>query len=377
MADINQNELNFEDNENGDAIDIPKEVRKIRTQAYDKAVSDLVRMIDEKEIILDPDFQREYVWDNKKASQLLESIMLNVPIPVVYVSEEEDGTWTVIDGLQRLNSLYRFFKSKYKISGLDVLKELNKSTVDNLNIKAKRVLKNGLIRIIVITHESHPDIKYDIFMRLNSGSVKLSDQELRNCLYRGSLNQALKDMRINNKFFSLLNLKGPHSRMGDCELALRYIVFTSNWEPNISEVSKYKGRIKTFLNEYMDENKNINEKEIIFIRKKFIDTIDKVFSVIGENAFKRKKLNGTYESKINRSLMDVLMLSFERFDIETLESHKEKIKDRFEELQLNEERKEGDKYSFVESITEGTSDKKKVIFRLNKWYNELESIING
>ena len=200
-------EMKFDDDYDEDSkipYEIPKEVRKITTQAYDKSVSDIVRMIEDKDIRLDPDYQRNYVWDNKKASMLIESIILNVPIPVIYVSQEEDDSWSVIDGLQRLSSLKRFFDGKFKLSGLEILSDLNKSDITTLNPKALRMLKNGLLRVIMITHDSNEEIKYDVFMRLNTGSVHLTEQELRNCLYRGSLNKFLKEVVQNKKWQVLM-----------------------------------------------------------------------------------------------------------------------------------------------------------------------------
>ena len=177
MSNCNEDLMTFSDSGDSEVIiEIPQEVRKITTQAYDKSVFDIVRMIDDKDIILDPDFQRNYIWDNKKASMLIESIILNVPIPVVYVSQEKDDTWVVIDGLQRLWSLKRFFDGKFKLSGLEILTELNKQDIHSLNSKALRMLKNGLLRVIMITHDSNEDIKYDVFMRLNTGSVHLNEQ---------------------------------------------------------------------------------------------------------------------------------------------------------------------------------------------------------
>ena len=124
--------------------------------------------------------------------------------------QEEDDSWTVIDGLQRLNTLKRFFERDFKLSGLQVLNELNKSDYKSLNPKALRVLKMVLIRVIVVGADSHPEIKYDVFMRLNTGSVKLNEQELRNCLYRGNLNTALKEFCGYPSFMKLLNLTAPH-----------------------------------------------------------------------------------------------------------------------------------------------------------------------
>lgn len=200
-------DVEFEDDYDEDSkipYEIPQEVRKITTQAYDKSVADIVRMIDDKDIRLDPDYQRNYVWDNKKASMLIESIILNVPIPVIYVSQEEDDSWSVIDGLQRLYSLKRFFDGKFKLSGLEILSDLNKSDINTLNPKALRMLKNGLLRVIMITHDSNEEIKYDVFMRLNTGSVHLTEQELRNCLYRGSLNRFLKEVVQNGTWLKLM-----------------------------------------------------------------------------------------------------------------------------------------------------------------------------
>lgn len=165
-------------------------------------------MIEKGRIFLQPDFQRySQVWDYKTASQLIESVLLNVPIPPIYVAEEDDGSWNIIDGLQRLTSFKNFYEGKFKLRGLDSLKELNKQSYESLNQNAKSILDNGSLRIILITKESHPEMKYDVFMRLNRGSVKLTEQELRNCLYRGSLNDLIKDLRNNTQLLDILNLE--------------------------------------------------------------------------------------------------------------------------------------------------------------------------
>ena len=220
-------DVEFDDDYDEDSkvpYEIPQEVRKITTQAYDKSVADIVRMIDDKDIRLDPDYQRNYVWDNKKASMLIESIILNVPIPVIYVSQEDDDSWSVIDGLQRLYSLKRFFDGKFKLSGLEILSDLNKSDINNLNPKALRMLKNGLLRVIMITHDSNEEIKYDVFMRLNTGSVHLTEQELRNCLYRGNLNKFLKEVVQIGIWLKLMGLGEPDVRMADRERAMSSLV---------------------------------------------------------------------------------------------------------------------------------------------------------
>jgi len=350
--------------------EIPQEVRKITTQAYDKSVADIVRMIDDKDIRLDPDYQRNYVWDNKKASMLIESIILNVPIPVIYVSQEEDDSWSVIDGLQRLYSLKRFFDGKFKLRGLEILSDLNKSDINTLNPKALRMLKNGLLRVIMITHDSNEEIKYDVFMRLNTGSVHLTEQELRNCLYRGSLNRFLKEVVQNGIWLKLMGLREPHVRMADRETALRFLAIWKSWDSQTETLKGYKGRMKSFLNTFMSEHKDIKSSESGEWKQVFEDTVNKVYQVYGENAFKRQGLDGTTEKTINRAIIDVIMLSSTQHTIEELMNKREFIVNRFLEKTNNE-------IDFKNSIKIGTSDTKVITYRLCEWCKEVNRIIAG
>lgn len=365
---LNNEDMLFSDS--GDTltiVEIPQEARKINTQAYDKSISDIVRMIDDGDIILDPEFQRNYVWDNRKASSLIESVILNVPIPVIYVSQENDDRWAVIDGLQRLWSLKRFFNGKFKLSGLEILTELNKQDISSLNPKALRMLKNGLLRIIMISQDSNEEIKYDVFMRLNSGSVHLTEQELRNCLYRGAFNKMLKDLSFNAKWLSMLGLQEPHKRMADREMILRYFAIAAKWDSNCNEVMGYKGRMKTFLNEYMLYNKNIKENDVKRLKQGFEDTVNKVYDVFGVDAF--RKIGDNVNKSINRAVADVLMLSCKEYDYTELISRKQKITDKFYTLMQDDD-------DFRNSLLLGTSDRKVLNKRLEVWSRELSLLMS-
>ncbi len=373
LPDDMSGEMKFDDDYDEDSkipYEIPKEVRKITTQAYDKSVSDIVRMIEDKDIRLDPDYQRNYVWDNKKASMLIESIILNVPIPVIYVSQEEDDSWSVIDGLQRLSSLKRFFDGKFKLSGLEILSDLNKSDITTLNPKALRMLKNGLLRVIMITHDSNEEIKYDVFMRLNTGSVHLTEQELRNCLYRGTLNKFLKEVVQNQKWLALMGLKEPHKRMADREMVLRFLAIWKNWDNVKGALNGYKGRMKSFLNAFMNDHKEIKAQESNEWKRLFEETIEKVYFVYGEYAFKRQGLDGMREKTINRAIIDVIMLSATQHSMNELMANKDRIAKRFLEMTNND-------VEFRNSIKIGTSDTKVITSRLSTWCNEVNRIIAG
>lgn len=358
----------IEDQEQPTSDEIPRELRTLRTQAYDKSVSDLVRMIREEDICFSPEYQRSYIWDNKKASLLIESILLNIPIPVVYASEEDDSTWNIVDGLQRLNALRRFYDNNFKLTGLEVLQELNGLRYDDLNDKAKRVLNNGMIRIILIFTDSHPEIKYDIFMRLNTGSVKLKEQELRNCLFRGKLNETLKLLRKNKKFLSILGLREPHKRMDDVELILRYFALSGNYDSTQKVILNYKGRIKTFLNNYMEVNKKMSEIKVQELAQKFNNTIDKVYLIFGDKAFRKIDKDGTIETSINRAIMDFILLSFEKYNSTELEGNKNEIISLLKELPVEDN-------IFDDAISIGTSETKKIEYRLSTWSERLGVII--
>ena len=353
-----------------DSIQVPKELRKIRTQAYDKSVEDTVRMIEKGRIFLEPDFQRySQVWDYKTASQLIESVLLNVPIPPIYVAEEDNGTWNIIDGLQRLTSFKNFYEGKFKLRGLDSLKELNRQNYESLNSNAKSILDNGSLRIILITKESHPEMKYDVFMRLNRGSVKLTEQELRNCLYRGNLNDLIKELRNNQQLLNILNLDKPHKRMDDAELILRYFALSKHFNQEDVKINDYKGIMKTFLNSYMDKNKMLSLEQVDELRQKFNCTLNKVYNIFGDNSFKRIEDNGEYYRWINKAIYDFIMLSFERYDLESLLAKKSEIIEALKKC-INEDK------DFEDSITVGTSEPRRLEYRLRIWLHQMDIIMS-
>ena len=366
--EVDDSDINLIAEEEGEIAEIPAEQRKLRLQAYDKSVSDLVNMIRNGDIIFSPEYQRNYIWDNRKASLLVESILLNIPIPVIYASEEEDSAWNIVDGLQRLNALKRFYDNNFKLSGLEVLKELNGVKYDDLNPKAKRMLNNGNLRVILIFNDSNPEIKYDIFMRLNTGSVKLNEQELRNCLYRGSLNDMIKELRKNKKFLSILGLKAPHKRMNDCELILRYIAFSENYDKDSNKIIDYKGSVKPYLNSFMKRNSDAKDIYINNLREKFNNTIDKVYEVFGENAF-RKLNDDEYENKLNRAIMDVIMIGFEKYSLEEIKKNKARILDLYKNILKDP--------NFNILVTQATSDTKVIEKRMKSWTDMLAKVMRG
>ena len=187
-------EENNNDFESGEYTNIPKSERKILTKKSDPEIRSICERIDKRKIIINPEFQRFYVWETKPEikSRLIESVLLNMPIPIIYTAELEDGKEEIIDGQQRLTTFHEFKNNKFKLFGLDILKELNAKKYDELPEQYQDIFLDREITIIEILNQSQKDIKFEIFQRLNRGSVSLSEQELRNCIFRGNFNNLIK-----------------------------------------------------------------------------------------------------------------------------------------------------------------------------------------
>ncbi len=363
-------------------IPIRKDEKKLLMQAYDKSVEVIISMIEKGKIILNPEFQRSYVWDTKKASLLIESIILNVPIPTIYVAQEEKHNekeiqnWLVVDGVQRLTALKNFYDGKFKLKDLEVLGEDNNGNLlnglhfENLPMQYKNKLNYGLIRVVLIASDSNPEIKYNMFMRLNSGSVQLNEQELRNCLYRGLFNEALKnELRQNEFLLKLLQIDKPSSRFFDVEVILRFLAISQNWNNEQQIIENYKNSMKNFLNKFMYQNRKINTEKIQEYKLMLDNTLEKVYEVLGDNAFCKINKNKEYKKKWNVNVMDCVMLGFSLYEKEVLLSKKNEIFEMMYELMQDN--------LFQTSLTTSTTNTEKMTFRISTFLSHLNRVING
>lgn len=363
MSDIFANE------EQDYSLDVPKEKRFLNTTSYDYSVEYLFNLIKKGKIVLEVPFQRKHIWKNDKASMLIESIIMNVPIPPLYFAEEDDGSWLVLDGLQRLYSILNYYDNEFALTKVEVLGELQKRKYKDLPPKAKSLLDDGLLRVNIIKKDSHRDIKYDIFMRLNRGAVTLNYQELRNCLYRGNLNDAAKELCNENKdFLSMLKQKKPHQRYLDVEFIIRYFAFSDNIkkEEGVFLVEGYKGKLVSYLNEYMDNNKDCSVEKKEQYKKRFNETIEKVKIVFGiDKAFRDIS---TENVKVYKTIADFIMPSFERMSFEYINENKNELYDKlFTFLKRDDIQK---------SLLVKTSDKDMVNLRIGEWFKEINDGIS-
>ena len=170
---------------------------------------------------------------------------MNIPIPACYFSEEEDGTNTVIDGQQRIHSIWRFVKKEFTLRGLTTITEANGKAFSDLPVKRdQRLILGRSLRCVVITREFIPELKFEIFERLNTGAVQLSDQEIRNAIYRGEFNQFIKTLAEKPLWLQVLSKQKLDKRMRDDELVLRFFAVHDRYQ-------QYQAPLRAFLNSYM------------------------------------------------------------------------------------------------------------------------------
>lgn len=378
----NNNEISIDQpKEDSEALEVPELKRKVYTEQGDPEIDSLYRKWKDGDLDIQPDFQRGFVWDITKASRLIESILLDIPLPLIYLSQEKDGREYVIDGQQRLTSFFSYFDGKlpdpqlpfgkdFKLTSLNVFTELIGKYFKDLPKELQKKIRYYKIRTITFRKESEQDLKFEVFERLNTGAVSLNDQELRNCIYRGKYNDLLWELSEEKVFPELLGIKKPEKRMRDVELVLRFAAFYHSTYIN------YKPTIKKFLNNDMEKYRFITEKDASDLRNAFKNTISIIKSLLGQHAFKRfhsgnkSQPNGYWEKKkFNFSLYDILMDSFARIDKNKAMQHLDSIREAYVDLMTSDQQ-------FIDSIELSTSSTQAIHMRFTKWRNALESIFS-
>lgn len=338
--------------EQREPLSIEPDERKLITQPYDLGVRAIREDIRLGRINLDIAYQRKYVWDLGKASRLIESLLLNVPIPVCYFAEDDDGVYEVIDGLQRLTAIKLFLDDGFAMSGASVLSELNGSRFSDLSPKEQRRLEGRTIRCIVITADSHPDIKFDVFERLNTGAMSLTAQELRNLVYRGPFNESLK-LLIEEQAFTRLLGGSTNKRMGHEELVLRYFAVRDG-------VETYQPPLRQLLNLTMRDHRKtpISDAE----RDEFLSVCAVVHEVFGDRPFQ----SSGSQNPVNKALFDAIMVSVSYCDREELLANRVEARAALERLSDHEQ--------FKLSIGRATADRSRLLHRVAALTSALSEI---
>jgi len=271
-------------------------VTRVRTRALDVSFNELFDMYQSKELIISPEYQRLFRWPETKQSQFIESLILELPIPPIYVIEVEDGIYELIDGLQRISSYFHFrgihpsepdgVQRYLTLEGCDVLPELNGTTYEHLPPAIQIKLKRHFIRMEVLRRETDPQLRYHMFKRLNTGGELLSPQEIRNCTIRlldNTFNEFLKEMAKNEDYLKCMSQLTDEKReqMYLEEYALRFFALKNNRDA-------YAKEIGDFLTDYMEavsDPKRSTTFDYASERTAFETTFKILNEALGDGAF--------------------------------------------------------------------------------------------
>lgn len=311
--------------------------QKILQERSDFLLPQIIDFVSEKRWLnLRPEYQRRLVWDKHKKSRLIESLVMNVPVPPVFLYEHDLSRYEVMDGQQRLNTIVEFYSNRFKLSGLEEWAGLNGRTYSELPSRLQKGLDRRRISATVLMADSPlakervTALRRVVFERLNTGGQSLNAQELRNCLFAGGFNDLIVSLSKNRLFNEMwgippyednatgdvisseLSANNLFKRMGDCEIVLRFFAFLDS--------VRIKGAIRKILDRSMEAySEPWSEARREELEQRFLSRLDLVHKVLGKNAFKitTKKWATKTESFVTKDkhsppLFDALMITMDR-----------------------------------------------------------------
>jgi hypothetical protein len=358
----------------GDALEkkYKEQMRQIVSQKIELPISTLPGML-KNQINLSPEFQRRNRWDRAQRSRFIESIIMNVPIPPVFLGEDEYGMYVVLDGRQRLTAIDEFLKNNFKLKGLEVWAELNgRSNSDLIKDGLDKAITRRFIPAVVVLKESSAQVKYDVFDRLNTGGVTATEMEIRNAVFPGPFNKMLHQLSSQKTFRRLWGiptddkaLEGTHlyDTMRDLELVLRF--FALREYPNMAL------RFLDYLSDFMEKrNQQYKGQPALAEKDKeaFTNAVSNSWKVFGEDAFRRPLPDGKLSSK-SAPLADAVMVGLADIAPAALTGNRPgAIKDAITGLASSDE-------AFILSITKGTNGKGAIQTRIERVKAAIAAIV--
>ena len=326
----------------------------------DRSLAEFERWYKEGNLILDADWQREYVWASKRASRLIESFLIGLPVPTIYLAVNDENEYEVIDGLQRLTSVFNFLNNEYKLTGLEIKKNLNGCQFKNLQKSLQNKLRNSTLKAIEFSPSTQKDLVFLMFERLNTGGVTLNEMEIRNCLYRGKLNDLIKELAQLTEFKSCVNQKNIHKRMKDRTLILRFLAFYQ-----MTYLNARRG-LKAFFNEFCETYRDLKDEKIKEFRDQFKKAIRASFTIFGDRGF---RLTSTSRS-VNATVFQVICVSFTNYDLGALTRSADAIREAYLDLVSTDNR-------WFDCVSRTTGSYDRISYTFETWNKRLEQVMEN
>ena len=332
-------------------------------QQADLSLKSISDMVDSGAIDINPKYQRRERWTLKKESDLIESFILNIPVPPIYLAEDAYGTYSVIDGKQRITAISNFLNGKIKLQKLERFKELDGYTFKNLPASIRNALSiRPYLRVVTLLKQSNSNLKHEVFLRLNKAGVALNSQEIRNVAFRGKLNALLLELSQNARFIKIIKSEKKskiYREMIDVQFVLRFFTVKDSWE-------KFPGNMDVAMDNFMKNNYLAKNKTIKKFRISFERAFNACIDIWGDEAF--TKPNST--KRVLQGFYDIEMVCLSLLDdaqIEHVKNNKEKIRQL-----LSDEIKNNNVFS--KSVTQFTSNPKNMLYRITTFLNLLKAL---
>ncbi|HGM6746836.1 DUF262 domain-containing protein [Serratia sp. CY54039] len=332
-------------------------------QQADLSLSSISDMVNNNAIDISPKYQRRERWDDDKESSLIESFLLNIPVPPIYLAEDEYGVYSVIDGKQRVTAINKFLNNELKLKNLEKFNELEGLTFSELPPSLSNALKiRPYLRVVTLLNQSDTDLKHEVFLRLNKAGVPLNSQEIRNVAFRGDFNNALFELSENpyfNKILKASKNSTTYREMIDVQYVLRFFTIRNYW-------NSFPGNMDIAMDNFMLANSKMNKQDVSASKKLFNDALVFCETVWGDNAYLRP--NGS--KRIIQGFYDIQMvcssLLTEQERMHAL-GNANAVRDALiNELDNNRE--------FTEAISQFTSNPKNLSYRISHFVNILKGI---
>jgi hypothetical protein len=328
--------------------DMPEEV-DVREEP--QTVFEWMRKLKSGRLIIDPEFQRNLVWSQDQKSQFIESVLLNIPLPPLYVNQNRDGKYIIVDGLQRTTTLYEYIhEDSFKLANLKVLRDINNLRFSQLESRLQTKIEDKKFFVYVIKPSVPLQMVYDIFHRINTGGTQLTQQEIRNSFYIGPATRLLKDLSSQDYFKRAISHGISSKRMKDQEAILRYLSFRISDYKN-----QYKNNMDMFLGDALTRINLMTSNERDELKVDFKRVMVATHNFFGDNNFRLPTI--TTKGRINIAIMESVCYFFSKTSDQQLNKNKNKIILNYDLLLNNSE--------YKDSVQFATGDTRRVIRRFD------------
>lgn len=344
----------------------PWDPEKIRIHTKHYSLRQVVEMIADRDIDLAPDFQRNYVWKPRQRWGLIESLLLGIPLPSFYFNEDATGRLQVVDGVQRLTTIFRYVNEQsFELGKVTYLHEFEGQKFGDLAAPFRRRLNSAQFVAHVIDPQTPYRVKFDIFRRINTGGSPLSPQEIRHCMSKNRSREFLSKLVSDQSFLTATSgaLK-DHPRMADREVALRFVAFRLFTPDNYAKHGSFD-EFLGFVTEQLDDPTNHSLDQL---RSDFVRGMTNAYAVFGKHAFRKWPWDATWRNPINRALFESWGTALADHEETTVSSVASDLVGSAREMMTNDQ-------DFINSISGSTGDVRNVRMRFGKVRKALREVL--